>query len=65
MRMMSTIKKVNIKGPTKDFNTNVSTFFTSSFHLRCKNTSFLSENVFIAMPFFDAGFTAFRLSGPL
>jgi hypothetical protein len=33
---------VNIKGPINDFKTNVSTFFTSCFHLKCKSTRFLS-----------------------
>ncbi len=45
MRMMSTIKKVNIKGPINDFKTNVSTFFTSYFYLKCKSTSFLSKSI--------------------
>jgi hypothetical protein len=44
---------VNTRGPINDFSTNLSTFFTSCFHLKCKSTSFLSELYFEDWRFFD------------
>ena len=44
LRMISTMKNVNIRGPMNDFSKNLSTFFTYRLHLKCKTTRFLSEN---------------------